>query len=174
MSNPKKSFYWPLGGAALVLLVLAVWWVNRVDRPAVHVTKTPVASTPPVPVASLSTGKIEMEKPAGVAATVPPATTTSTLPATAPLAPALAPAASAPSPAPVTTPADSTAAVNPAATHSEIEASARMYAAHAPLRVPEVADPDSASNKEILNTMVTKLITQPPRNPPPAVEPTKS
>jgi hypothetical protein len=37
----------------------------------------------------------------------------------------------------------------------------RMYIAHAPLRVPEVADPDSAGNRRILQTMVTKALSHP-------------
>lgn len=40
---------------------------------------------------------------------------------------------------------------------------AQMYAAHASLRAPEVADPDSKSNREILQTMVTKSLSVPPR-----------
>jgi hypothetical protein len=45
-----------------------------------------------------------------------------------------------------------------------------MYAAHAPLRTPEVADPDSAANKQIPQTMVLKALAQQPAvspsNPP--------
>jgi hypothetical protein len=33
-----------------------------------------------------------------------------------------------------------------------------MYLAHAPLREPEVADPDSETNRRILETMVTKAL----------------
>ena len=43
-------------------------------------------------------------------------------------------------------------------TNREVAATRRMYAAHAPLRVPEVADPDSAANREILQTMVLKAL----------------
>ncbi len=43
---------------------------------------------------------------------------------------------------------------------AEVAATVRMIAAHAPLRVREVADPDSASNKEILNTMVQKALAR--------------
>lgn len=39
-----------------------------------------------------------------------------------------------------------------------LRGSARMYAAHAPLRAPEVADPDSATNKKIMQTMVLKAL----------------
>jgi len=41
---------------------------------------------------------------------------------------------------------------------NELHASARMYAAHAPLRAPEVADPDSPANRGILQAMVAKAI----------------
>jgi hypothetical protein len=54
----------------------------------------------------------------------------------------------------------------PAASSEETAASANMYAAHAPLREPEVADPDSESNKRVLQTMVAKAIAQPPSPPP--------
>lgn len=43
---------------------------------------------------------------------------------------------------------------------AEIIASARMYTAHAPLRAPEVADPDSTANRVILDTMVRKALTR--------------
>lgn len=56
-------------------------------------------------------------------------------------------------------------------------ATARMYAAHASLRTPEVADPDSTANKQILSTMVAKALSQTlspsngsqPATPPPAL-----
>ena len=49
----------------------------------------------------------------------------------------------------------------PAEQPAEIAASARMYAAHASLRAPEVADPDSKTNQQILQTMVSKALAQP-------------
>lgn len=42
----------------------------------------------------------------------------------------------------------------------EVGATARMYAAHAPLRVHEVADPDSEGNRRILQTMVEKALVR--------------
>jgi hypothetical protein len=39
-------------------------------------------------------------------------------------------------------------------------ATERMYLAHASLRTPEVADPDSASNRQILQTMVEKALAR--------------
>lgn len=72
---------------------------------------------------------------------------------------------SAPEPAarPLAEPAASAPIVSeaPAAKDSpEVAATARMYAAHAPLRAPEVANPDSKSNKQILQTMVNKALAQ--------------
>lgn len=40
----------------------------------------------------------------------------------------------------------------------EVAATRRMYAAHAPLRTPQVADPDSVPNRQILQTMVMKAM----------------
>lgn len=36
-----------------------------------------------------------------------------------------------------------------------------MFLAHAPLREPEVADPDSETNRRILEAMVTKALAAP-------------
>lgn len=43
-------------------------------------------------------------------------------------------------------------------TREQVAATRRMYMAHAPLRTPEVADPDSAANRQILETMVAKAL----------------
>ncbi len=51
---------------------------------------------------------------------------------------------------------------------AELAATARMYAAHESLRAPEVADPDSATNRQILGVMVTKALAA-SATPPPAV-----
>lgn len=40
----------------------------------------------------------------------------------------------------------------------EIAGTWKMYLAHAPLREPEVANPDSESNRKILETMVIKAL----------------
>lgn len=44
---------------------------------------------------------------------------------------------------------------------SEAIGTAQMYAAHAPLRVPSLADPDSPENRFILYQMVTKALRRP-------------
>lgn len=48
----------------------------------------------------------------------------------------------------------------PEIARAEMLATARMIAAHAPLRAPEVIDPDSAYNRRILQTMVSKAIAR--------------
>jgi hypothetical protein len=40
----------------------------------------------------------------------------------------------------------------------EAAATSRMVEAHSPLRIPEIADPDSGSNRQILQTMVQKAL----------------
>lgn len=76
----------------------------------------------------------------------------------------IAPQATVPRVAPVSTPPNDQpagpAAFAPveAAQPDESSATLRMYAAHAPLRVPEVADPDSQTNRQILQTMVQKAL----------------
>lgn len=42
----------------------------------------------------------------------------------------------------------------------EVKATRQMVAAHEPLRKPEVANPDSTPNREILQTMVTKALAR--------------
>ncbi len=72
------------------------------------------------------------------------------------------PAASAPLP-----PAATAAPAPPAPQQAqEIAGTEHMYLAHASLRTPEVADPDSATNRQILQTMVGKALgTLPPPAP---------
>lgn len=44
-------------------------------------------------------------------------------------------------------------------------ATRRMYMAHASLRTPEVSNPDSETNRRILQTMVTKALGRAPTSP---------
>ena len=66
--------------------------------------------------------------------------------------------------APAAAPAQPPAPIPPQQA-DEVAATARMYLAHAPLRTPEVSDPDSAANRQILQTMVGKALG---KLPPPA------
>lgn len=52
-------------------------------------------------------------------------------------------------------------APKPLPPNSNEVATNRMYLAHASLRTPEVADPDSVTNREILQTMIGKALGQP-------------
>jgi hypothetical protein len=47
----------------------------------------------------------------------------------------------------------------------EVAATRRMIMAHAPLRTQEVSDPDSETNRRILQTMVTKALSQAEKKP---------
>ena len=69
--------------------------------------------------------------------------------------------------APAAAPAQPPAPIPPQQA-DEVAATARMYLAHAPLRTPEVSDPDSAANKKVLQTMVLKALAQPARPAPSA------
>lgn len=42
----------------------------------------------------------------------------------------------------------------------EVQATRRMYAAHAPLRTREVADPDSETNRAVVQTMLQKSLAR--------------
>lgn len=57
---------------------------------------------------------------------------------------------------------------------TEVAATRRMYMAHAPLRAPEVADPDSKANRRILQTMVEKALTRVAASPQPSTARPKS
>jgi hypothetical protein len=59
----------------------------------------------------------------------------------------------------------------PGDTSEQVAATRRMYTAHAPLREAEVADPDSAANREVLETMVRKALQRP--NPADVTAPTQ-
>jgi hypothetical protein len=92
-----------------------------------------------------------------------PAAPIAVTPPTAPVAVAATPAVLTPPPAPPPAVAKPAPPANPAV----MAATERMYLAHASLRTPEVADPDSASNRQILDTMVAKALarrTHPPES----------
>lgn len=115
-----------------------------VAEPATTIAASPAGATAPVAVA---------QSPSPAA---PPAQHASAFQFSVPTA-----ASATPSPSPLTfTPTSRTQQAR------EVAATARMYAAHAPLRTPEVADPDSKANKRILSTMVAKALAQPATPPP--------
>ncbi len=67
--------------------------------------------------------------------------------------------------APVPVAAAPVVAPQPSAPADEVAATERMYLAHAPLRAPEVSDPDSETNRRILQTMVAKALAVPTAAP---------
>ncbi|MCH6257919.1 hypothetical protein MLD52_15275 [Puniceicoccaceae bacterium K14] len=57
------------------------------------------------------------------------------------------------------TPDDTTVATEqPSSLNQAQIESRRMYAAHAPLREPEIADPNSKTNQKIMQSMISKAI----------------
>jgi len=160
-SLPKKF------SAVLVALALAgvlAWLLverqpARVPR-AATIGETPAASARATAIAEQP---VESEpQPMHSVATVPTEAASSE-PVRARREVAAMPLASLPSNAPPGAPVRAPAPPAPA---DELAATARMFAAHAPLRTPEVADPDSAANKAILQTMVFKALAQPAQPPP--------
>lgn len=163
--------------AALTLLVLAfaaiAWWLRRppppgkVRSPSIGHAPSPVPTPAPAvasvpPAEPLARQAAEFPSSASVSSTAIPAGPRPTNPGVAAVAPPLplpeqtVVAAAPPQPVPV----------------DETLATARMYAAHASLRTPEVADPDSAANKQALATMLGKSLAEPAR-PPPSAAPGK-
>jgi len=120
--------------------------VSEPAKPTPH--EATVAPTPaPAPVAAA---------PLPVNRTPPPARVAASPVAVARPAPvSLQPPATPPPPA-----ADATS------TDREVIATRRMYLAHAPLRTPEVSDPDSAGNRKVLSSMIFKALSRAKTIPP--------
>lgn len=156
MKSPRKKI---LLSALGLLVALGIWWYL-----------SPSPAVPPSPVAPLAGVALP---PAPLAPTPEAEAVGSTpvAPVVAPVQP-VAPTASTVLPAPDVTTAASLggapATDSRPAPADEPAATARMYAAHAPLRVPEVADPDSISNQRILHAMVNKALAAPASPPPTA------
>jgi hypothetical protein len=163
---------------AAVIVGVVVWHHTRARPANAVVTKPPapvaaVVTTPQATPASIPAPPVAPTKPSSsvAAETAAPMTT----PATAPLPPSTpTPVEATPDPASppqqvATEPASTTATVvsapESAPPGSEVTATRQMIMAHAPLRVPEVADPDSTTNRQILQTMVTKAISRTEKKP---------
>lgn len=137
-----------------VLIVSGLLLLNRAQPVTPKVTVSPASA--PERVASESAAK---SSAVPVASDVHPAASTAASQAPASSFALAQLVASAANPASDATPA--AASIAPSTTPSgEAVATARMYAAHAPLRTPEVTDPDSAANKRILSTMVMKALNR--------------
>jgi hypothetical protein len=70
------------------------------------------------------------------------------------------PVATAVAAAPAAEQSSQSAPQEPPPQSSEVRATRAMYMAHAPLRDPAVADPDSEENRQILQTMVEKALSR--------------
>ena len=153
----------------LLLAGVALWYFQSqpaAPQPA-SVAQQPVAAPVATP-SGESVSETSLTPKSAVAA--PGAVTRAAAPAPA-AAPIFTLPAEPASPASVTPVAAAAAPVAPAPVDAklasaEVAASARMYAAHASLREPEVADPDSQTNKKILSAMVAKALAQSATLPP--------
>jgi hypothetical protein len=138
---------------AVVVSAGCAWWVYSVFRPARAIPSRPVAlPIKPAPAAEVSRSSLPAPSSIDVAVSAgQPATTLSSvtpqplvnIATVVPMAP--------------WSPAGSSTNT---ASSPEIVATRRMYGAHASLRTPEVANPDSAANRQILQTMVTKALSR--------------
>lgn len=160
MTRRRKLFV-ALGAVLAIVAALLLWRRQNEVRTA---TPKPAAATPAVvaaPRTAAPTTTISQKAPpaprlpsaeaqpaAGVAASA--AAPAPALPEAPDAAAPVAPASSTPTPA--------AKPETPAPVSSEVLATRRMVAAHAPLRAPEEANPDSATNRRILETMVQKAL----------------
>lgn len=145
--------------AGAVLLAVVFWLVNRHPHPVVAPV-TPTAEIADAPAAKAvdvpSVSQTDASAPASLTASIvvpPPQPAAETPKTSLPIEPAVAA-----SPKPAQAAAETTS--TPAAAIPEAVGTRRMYAAHAPLRTPAVADPDSGQNRQILQTMVSKALAR--------------
>ena len=145
-------------GLAAVVAVGLGWWLFTRGGPST----APLATAAPVPRAA---APAPVALPEAVAVTASVAAPTPVAPAVVLQVASIRPPAQAPvavAPVPVSEVAPAPA---PVAALDEVASTERMYLAHASLRAPEVADPDSETNRRILQTMVTKALAQPVATP---------
>ena len=148
-------------GLMAVVAVGLGWWLLTCGGPGT----APLATAAPVPRAAAPAAVVA---PAGQPAPTPepaaPAVAAAPVAAAVPVvvkALPLPPAVAVPVPVPVT----AEPLPLPVVPIDEVAATERMYLAHASLRAPEVADPDSETNRRILETMVTKALAPPVATP---------
>ena len=176
--NRRRNVLLALALLAVGAVVIALW-LRRPEPSAPSFATIP--AHPPEPAAGLASappaeegGRDEGHQSSPVA---PPSIAGAAFPAPAPQPAPLVSSSGAGRPAVAIIPASSPAEVlssngvviaSPLSTASaagpaaidEVTATRRMVVAHAPLRAPEVADPVSDTNREILQTMVTKAISR--------------
>ena len=165
MKLPKRTYKWIGLGLALIagLAVWLLWWpAMQRAVPAGLPSPATVSAKPAVVESTAPAGELPAETPPPPSPAAVVASPTAAVPA-----PALASSSSLPTSRSLTAPEQNgnPAEVPPLEERASaplqpdgLESSARMYAAHAPLRTPEVADPDSATNKKIMQTMVLKAL----------------
>jgi cytoskeletal protein RodZ len=166
--------------AAVLGVVVGVWYALHTREAGAPPPSGPaVASAPasqlpgPMPASDVppktsptnrlaSPAKVPANRLASSAAA--PANGVASPPAVPANGPASLAAVSAAAPAAPPPPADEP---TPAPGTAETQATDRMIAAHASLRTPAVADPDSKENRAILQTMLSKALTRKDAKPPP-------
>ena len=166
MKSSRRTF--SLTFALVLLAGLALWYFrSKPAAPQAAVAQTPTASPVAKPrdepfVAQQTLSEVGQPAPTAPAAEPQSALQTTTQPlaqlsvdqTTKPASPAAA------KPDETRAQPYAVSAAVPQSHPEEIAATARMYAAHASLRTPEVADPDSKANKQILQTMVLKALAR--------------
>lgn len=138
-----------LAASVLAIAGAVLWYFTPAPHPApapmvtqqTEPTTSPDALTPPPPAPPRE----------------PPVTELAAAPIPSSPAP-VTPMTPVPAPAPVANTPPIVAGVNETFEPDEVAATRRMYLAHAPLREREVADPDSETNRRILQTMVLKAL----------------
>lgn len=127
-----------------------------------HSTGLPPANASPASVPPSFGGSVVSSQTAAITSLAAIVTEEGT-PARAPSSPPAAPADEKES-----APAEAESGVDVPTRPAEVLGTVRMIAAHASLRAPEVADPDSAANREILQAMIGKALLRSGAEVPPA------
>ena len=154
--RPRSKFFLTL--AVLTLLIpLGLWFQGRrapAPTPAHLAQPAPTDARPESP-STASTPPVSVPTPATAHSTAKASP--------APAAPTPVAATAAPAASPTSA---SSGTPGAPATHAdkrespEVTATRRMYGAHASLRSPELADPDSETNRRVLQTMVEKALSR--------------
>lgn len=150
---------------ALVVLVAVVWFyqkrrnatspVSTEQVPVVEVAKpatqpTVIKNSTAIATRDSNKGSVSLLPPAAAIALPQPNSIVPTDPAAASKPPATAGQST----------TEATLATQPCNAATEVAATRRMFAAHASLRTAAVANPDSAQNRLILQTMVLKALSR--------------
>jgi hypothetical protein len=141
--------------ALLIAIVGAGIWLSFRER-SEAAGSTPITAIPP--------RNAQPEHAVAPAAAVPSETSAPSVISTAGT-PTPALSASVANPVPSVAPTAAATPTQPSAAgpvpqSAEVRSTRAMYMAHAPLRAPAVADPDSEQNRQILQSMVTKALSR--------------